>query len=821
MMDSLAALQSSLAAITKAKVRPLLELNDNLRSHLSGIADINVTTIVHIGDQSHGKSSTAEAHICAELPKGEGIKTLLPLSVRIRRAESVEDVFGIVDGQKCPAGDFSSFVEAATEQRIGTSKDIQDVPLETEMWLPDADEMTILDLPGMTRVAVEGQSLTDTQLEDVISTMYQKYCAPVEAIIVVVVSMMVDFTTSSSLQLARKMDPSWERTVLVVTHLDAYVMQSENVVDRVLQQAKKCCPPIPESSIFCVRNRTKTERESGVSLSGALSKSDDFFETHPQAKFFPAHMKGIRRLSSFLAQLYQDRIVKTLVPKSKDIDARLQDLEIESAAMGFAPKTLGECVAVFSQRQGAMFRMMREQCHGRGFMPEEVTEGHLFELQLEVNDLPKLRAENTVVKGRPVSSSLGEWQMSLLPNGASNVSARDSGRVTTSVELILIPVENLEFGEIEGELVFQSGSEQRTTEIHGEYKESDKHTFVWTEEVDFVKADSYKLAASILVTNKKFVGAAGNALASRMFCAVLADLERAFETNLHCAYSLNFFFSKVMRTKLMNHRMMRDGALCLRGASLPEPPLEILKSLQQALVPIVKEHVQNVAENVQQFIHKVIAKVFRDFSKLKSCLTNSASIAIEEKKLKCKEMADMCLRMELQQVHYSCNSRPSNAFLSASLLEHMKKLKEGTLVRVPTELSTLEDLSDLNFASRVIDMSENCISEHVQLFVYWLALLDRVSSFIIMTTRDTLVNQPIIGHPERRPPIAPQLEQALAHGVEDAGGLTQLMHLDEAILRRRVKLDEQLDALRRAKGELQKWVRHNDSDQSPLGSTLP
>ena len=48
----------------------LLQLNDRLRGILWNISDINVSTIIVVGDQSHGKTSVIERLTAISLPRG-------------------------------------------------------------------------------------------------------------------------------------------------------------------------------------------------------------------------------------------------------------------------------------------------------------------------------------------------------------------------------------------------------------------------------------------------------------------------------------------------------------------------------------------------------------------------------------------------------------------------------------------------------------------------------------------------------------------------------------------------------------------------------
>ena len=77
----------SLSKLSREHVRPLLELNDELRELASLESDINVTSIVCVGDQSHGKTSVIEALSGIELPRGKGIQTRAPLLICLKNLE--------------------------------------------------------------------------------------------------------------------------------------------------------------------------------------------------------------------------------------------------------------------------------------------------------------------------------------------------------------------------------------------------------------------------------------------------------------------------------------------------------------------------------------------------------------------------------------------------------------------------------------------------------------------------------------------------------------------------------------------------------------
>ncbi|EOD23780.1 hypothetical protein EMIHUDRAFT_239093 [Emiliania huxleyi CCMP1516] len=75
-----------LNSLSKERIRPLVELNDRINALTKEEGSINSTRIVVVGDQSHGKSSLLEALSGVDLPRGEDIKTRVPLVMQLRES---------------------------------------------------------------------------------------------------------------------------------------------------------------------------------------------------------------------------------------------------------------------------------------------------------------------------------------------------------------------------------------------------------------------------------------------------------------------------------------------------------------------------------------------------------------------------------------------------------------------------------------------------------------------------------------------------------------------------------------------------------------
>ncbi|KAL1321100.1 putative dynamin-related protein 4A isoform X1 [Arachis ipaensis] len=77
--------------------------------------------------------------------------------------------------------------------------------------------LTMVDLPGITRVPVHGQP---ENIYDQIKDIIMEYIRPEESIILNVLSATVDFTTCESIRMSPSVDKTGLRTLAVVTKAD-------------------------------------------------------------------------------------------------------------------------------------------------------------------------------------------------------------------------------------------------------------------------------------------------------------------------------------------------------------------------------------------------------------------------------------------------------------------------------------------------------------------------------------------------------------------------------------------------------------------------
>ncbi|XP_005163106.1 dynamin-1-like protein isoform X2 [Danio rerio] len=195
---------------------------------------IQLPQIAVVGTQSSGKSSVLESLVGRDLlPRGTGIVTRRPLILQLvhvdpedRRKTSEENG---VDGEEWGKflhtknkiyTDFDEIrqeIENETERVSGNNKGISDEPIHLKIFSPHVVNLTLVDLPGITKVPV-GDQPKDIELQ--IRELILKYISNPNSIILAVTAANTDMATSEALKVAREVDPDGRRTLAVVTKLD-------------------------------------------------------------------------------------------------------------------------------------------------------------------------------------------------------------------------------------------------------------------------------------------------------------------------------------------------------------------------------------------------------------------------------------------------------------------------------------------------------------------------------------------------------------------------------------------------------------------------
>lgn len=311
---------------------------------------IDLPQITVVGSQSSGKSSVLENIVGRDfLPRGTGIVTRRPLVLQLinrpsasgKNEETTTDSDGKDQNNSSEWGEFlhlpgQKFFEfekireeivRETEEKTGKNVGISSVPIYLRIYSPHVLTLTLVDLPGLTKVPVGDQP---RDIEKQIREMVLKYISKNNAIILAVNAANTDLANSDGLKLAREVDPEGLRTIGVLTKVDL-MDKGTDVVDilagRVIPLRLGYVPVI---------NRGQKDIEGKKSIRLALEAERNFFETHPSYGS-KAQYCGTPFLARKLNMILMHHIRNTLPEIKVRINAALAKYQAELHSLGDTP----------------------------------------------------------------------------------------------------------------------------------------------------------------------------------------------------------------------------------------------------------------------------------------------------------------------------------------------------------------------------------------------------------------------------------------------------------------------------------------------------
>uniref|UniRef100_A0A0E0GXD1 Dynamin-type G domain-containing protein n=3 Tax=Oryza TaxID=4527 RepID=A0A0E0GXD1_ORYNI len=327
---------SAMAASYNDQIRPLLDAVDRLRQLNVSQEGIQLPTIVVVGDQSSGKSSVLESLAGISLPRGQGICTRVPLVMRLQDAGDDDEPALRLEysGGRVVAtseAEVADAINAATAEIAGCGKGISNAPITLVVRKKGVPDLTLVDLPGITRVPVKGQP---EDIYDQIAGIIKAYIAPRESIILNVLSATVDFPTCESIRMSQQVDRTGNRTLAVVTKSDK---APEGLLEKVTEDDVHV-----GLGYVCVRNRIGDETYKEAREAEAW-----LFAEHPLLSRIDKSMVGVPTLARRLTQIQASIIARSLPDIVKQINDKLSRSSDELGQMPPELCTVADAVREF------------------------------------------------------------------------------------------------------------------------------------------------------------------------------------------------------------------------------------------------------------------------------------------------------------------------------------------------------------------------------------------------------------------------------------------------------------------------------------------
>uniref|UniRef100_A0A8C1TEU0 Si:dkeyp-110c12.3 n=1 Tax=Cyprinus carpio TaxID=7962 RepID=A0A8C1TEU0_CYPCA len=327
----------------EAQVRPYIEMIDFMR-RIGIEKELALPSIAVVGDQSSGKSSVLEALSGVALPRGSGIVTRCPLELKLRKSNNGSSWAATISYNEVretfhdPA-QVESYVRRAQNMLAGDGVGICEDLISLEIRSPDVCDLTLIDLPGITRVPVKGQP---EDIGDQIRRLILKFVSKKETINLVVVPCNVDIATTEALRMAQGVDPDGLRTLAILTKPDLVDKGAEADILQVLQG--KVVPL--KKGYTIVRCRGQSDINENVSLAEATRQEKEFFAKN-------THFSHLLEEQRATIPCLSTRLTKELVEHIKSSLPSLRDqIHIHLSAARFELKNYADGPPLEPERMG-------------------------------------------------------------------------------------------------------------------------------------------------------------------------------------------------------------------------------------------------------------------------------------------------------------------------------------------------------------------------------------------------------------------------------------------------------------------------------------
>uniref|UniRef100_A0A1I7ZG19 GED domain-containing protein n=1 Tax=Steinernema glaseri TaxID=37863 RepID=A0A1I7ZG19_9BILA len=320
-----------------ANAIPLVNKIQNFFAFNNESIGFDLPQIAVIGTQSVGKSLILENFVGREfLPRGNDVVTRCPLVLQLRQNEGGESYgeFAHVKEDNGSARKFYDFleirkeIENQTRVLAGVGKVISKQHISLTIFSPDVLDLTLVDLPGVTRVAAGNQG---GDIEQKTRSLAKSFISNPNCLILAVSHVTADLSTSDALLLAREVDPEGKRTIGVLTKIDK---EKEEVMIRYLKNAHANFP-LERGYISVINRETGPDDESGmpvaeITLQEALEHEEKIFASHI-AYQETSYRQGTRYLRQYLGEELNKHI-KLKVPElrqrirnmTKELETKLE-----------------------------------------------------------------------------------------------------------------------------------------------------------------------------------------------------------------------------------------------------------------------------------------------------------------------------------------------------------------------------------------------------------------------------------------------------------------------------------------------------------------
>ncbi|WCJ22417.1 dynamin-like protein [Euphorbia peplus] len=288
----------------------------------------SLPAIAVVGGQSSGKSSVLESVVGKDfLPRGSGIVTRRPLVLQLHRIDEGKEYAEFMHQPRKKFTDFAAVrqeISDETDRETGRTKQVSTVPIHLSIFSPNVVNLTLIDLPGLTKVAVDGQP--ESTVQD-IENMIRGFIEKPNCIILAISPANQDLATSDAIKISREVDPKGERTFGVLTKIDL-MDKGTDAVDILEGRSYKLQFPW-----IGVVNRSQADINKSVDMIAARRREREYFQNSPEYRHLAQRM-GSEHLGKMLSK-HLEQVIKSRIPGLQSlINKTILELETELSRLG-------------------------------------------------------------------------------------------------------------------------------------------------------------------------------------------------------------------------------------------------------------------------------------------------------------------------------------------------------------------------------------------------------------------------------------------------------------------------------------------------------
>ncbi|KAI1318902.1 hypothetical protein EDD11_005536 [Mortierella claussenii] len=293
---------------------------------------LTIPQIAILGDQSSGKSSVLEAITKLSFPRNIETCTKFATQVSIRRSE-LEEMSAHIDDEpefneryhrQSATWNIHNIISEANNI-LCSNVDISEKVLEITISGPTMSPLTIIDLPGYINTTIDGQ---DKGIVSTIRAINTRYIKDSRTIILAVVPANIDLNNVFVLGEAERYDPTYERTIPIVTKPDTVEPDLlPNLIHTLLNKRKQM-----KLGYLVLKN--SAFKDIDISWEEARQREESFFKSTELWKEVHDTRKGRISVKNFLGELLYEHIKKELPLLKREIRELIAGCDRDITSLG-------------------------------------------------------------------------------------------------------------------------------------------------------------------------------------------------------------------------------------------------------------------------------------------------------------------------------------------------------------------------------------------------------------------------------------------------------------------------------------------------------